>query len=118
VFEVRNVETSRPGIEAEPSNGNLPEVIVPPAVSILEVVMQFLMFGNSLENLPSARHHGALLLPRPLLKPTGAVWKHEKTSSFNGPAPNRLAFETTKIGLGAPPLLMTRLASIYRLRNA
>jgi hypothetical protein len=55
VFGGRTVETSPPGVEAEPSIGEVPEVIFAPPASIPEVVTQLLMFGSSLEDLPKRK---------------------------------------------------------------
>jgi hypothetical protein len=52
VFGVRTVETSPPGVEAEPSTEDTRELIIPPPAPISEVVTQLLMFGSSLENPP------------------------------------------------------------------
>jgi hypothetical protein len=39
-------------MEAEPSERDVPEVIIPPPAPIPAVVTQFLMFGISLESVP------------------------------------------------------------------
>ena len=49
VFGVRAVETSPAEMEAEPTEGDVPEVIIPPPGPIPAVVTQLLMFGGSLE---------------------------------------------------------------------
>jgi hypothetical protein len=50
VFGVRAVETSPSEMEAHPSEGDIPEIIIPPPASIPAVVTQLLMFGVSLES--------------------------------------------------------------------
>ena len=52
VFGVRAAETSPPGIEPEPLERDLPEVIIPPPTRIPSLVTQLLMFGGSLESVP------------------------------------------------------------------
>src|ERR1039457_2162020 len=50
VFGVRAVETSRSEMEVEPSERDLPEIVIPPPAPISAVVTQLLMFGGSLES--------------------------------------------------------------------
>jgi hypothetical protein len=52
VFGVRAVETSPSEMEAEPSEKDVPEVIIPPPAPIPTFVTQLLMFGGSLESVP------------------------------------------------------------------
>jgi hypothetical protein len=52
VFGVRTVDTSPSEVEAEPPEGDVPEVIIPPPAPIPAVVTQLLMFGISLESVP------------------------------------------------------------------
>jgi hypothetical protein len=52
VFGVRAVETSPSEMEAEPPEGDMPEVIIPSPASIPAVLTQLLMFGGSLESRP------------------------------------------------------------------
>ena len=52
VFGVRALETSPSGMEAEPPERDVPEVIIPSPAPIPAVVTQLLMFGISLESVP------------------------------------------------------------------
>jgi hypothetical protein len=52
VFGVRATETSPSEIEPEPTERDVPEVIIPPPTPIAAVVTQLLMFGGSLESVP------------------------------------------------------------------
>ena len=67
VFGVRAVETSPSELEAEPSERDVSEVIIPPPAPMPTVVTQLLMFGSSLEDLPkrkASRRVDVLLPPR------------------------------------------------------
>jgi hypothetical protein len=55
VFGVRALQTSPSEREAEPPERDVLEVIIPPAAPIPAVVTQLLMFGISLENVPSRK---------------------------------------------------------------
>ena len=54
-FGGRTVETSPPPDETEVFAGNEPGAVIPPSVSVPEVVTQLLMFGNSLEPIPKRK---------------------------------------------------------------
>ena len=52
VFGVRAVEASPSEMEVEPTERDLPEVIIPTPAPIPALVTQLLMFGGSLESVP------------------------------------------------------------------
>jgi hypothetical protein len=54
-FGGRTVETSLPQDEAEVLAEDVPGAIIPPPVSVPEVVTQLLMFGSSLEPIPKRK---------------------------------------------------------------
>jgi hypothetical protein len=54
-FGGRTVETSLPQDEAEVLAEDVPGAIIPPPVSVPEVVTQLLMFGSSLEAIPKRK---------------------------------------------------------------
>ena len=51
VFGVRAVETSPSEIESEPTETDVPEIIIPLPALIPALVKQLLMFGESLESV-------------------------------------------------------------------